>query len=72
MLNWRKNNINNYKSIPRRVKETGEKLNIICGNFELTIQEVKSLKNEISELKSLEFTEEVPEKKAEKMDEYRF
>ena len=39
-------------------------LNIISGNFEITMNEIKNLKQEISELKSsLDFTEEVLEKK---------
>ena len=45
-------------------------LNIISGNFEITMNEIKNLKQEISELKrSLDFTEEVLEKKVEKLKE---
>ena len=45
-------------------------LNIISGNFEITMNEIKNLKQEISELKSsLDFTEEVLEKKVEKLEE---
>ena len=39
----------------------------ISGNFEITMNEIKNLKQEISELKSsLDFTEEVLERKVEK------
>ena len=45
-------------------------LNIISRNFEITMNKIKNLKQEISELKSsLEFTEEVLEKKVEKLEE---
>ena len=45
-------------------------LNIISDNFEITMNEIKNLKQEISELKSsLDFTEEVLEKKVEKLKE---
>ena len=45
-------------------------LNIISGNFEITMNEIKNLKQEISELKSsLDFTEDVLEKKVEKLEE---
>ena len=38
--------------------------NIICGNFEITMKEIKDLKAEVSDLKDcLEFTENVIEKK---------
>ena len=43
--------------------------NIISGNFEITMNEIKNLKQEISELKtSLDFTEDVLEKKVEKLE----
>ena len=39
-------------------------VNIISGNFEITMKEIKDLKAEVSDLKdSLEFTENVIEKK---------
>ena len=39
-------------------------VNIISGNFEITIKEIKDLKAKVSDLKnSLEFTENVIEKK---------
>ena len=39
-------------------------LNIISGNFEITMNEIKNLKQRFSELKSsLDFTEDVLEKK---------
>ena len=45
-------------------------LNIINGNFEITTNEIKNLKQEIGELKnSLDFTEEALEKKVEKLEE---
>ena len=45
-------------------------LNIISGNFEITTNEIKNLKHEISELKSsLDFMEGVLEKKVEKLEE---
>ena len=45
-------------------------LNIISGNFEITINEINSLKQEISKLKSsLDFTQDVLEKKVEKLEE---
>ena len=46
-------------------------LSIIRGNFEITnLNEIKNLKQEISELKScLDFTEDVLEKKFEKLEE---
>ena len=45
-------------------------LNIVSGNFEITMNEIKNLKQEISELKSsLDFTEDVLEKKVEKLEE---
>ena len=41
-----------------------QQLNIISGNFEITMKEIKDLKAEVSDLKdSLEFTENVIEKK---------
>ena len=44
---------------------------MISGNFELTMKEVNKLKNETSELKrSLEFIEELLEKKAGKINQY--
>ena len=50
-----------------RKKQERNILNIISGNFEITMNEIKNLKQEISELKSsLDFTEEVLEKKVEK------
>ena len=45
-------------------------LNITSGNFEITMNEIKKLKQEISELKrSLDFTEDVLEKRVEKFEE---
>ena len=45
-------------------------LDIISGKFEITMNEIKNLKHEISELKSnLDFTEDVLEKKVEKLEE---
>ena len=45
-------------------------LNIISRNFVMTMNEIKNLKQEISELKgSLYFSEEVLEKKVEKLEE---
>ena len=45
-------------------------LNIISRNFEITMNKIKNLKQEISELKSsLDFTEKVLEKKVEKLEE---
>ena len=45
-------------------------LNIISGNFEITMNEMKNLKQEISELKSsLDFKEDVLKKKVEKLEE---
>ena len=45
------------------------KKNIISGNFEITIKKIKGLKAEVSDLKdSLEFTENVIEKKVEKLE----
>ena len=44
-------------------------LSITHGNFEITMNEIKNLKQEISELKScLDFTEDVLEKKFEKLE----
>ena len=43
-------------------------INIISGNFEITMKEIKDLKAEVSDLKgSLEFTEIFIEKKVEKL-----
>ena len=43
-------------------------VNIISGDFEITMKEIKDLKAEVSDLKdSLEFTENVIEKKVEKL-----
>ena len=45
-------------------------MNIISGNFEITMNEIKNSEQEISELKSsLGFTEGVLEKKIEKLEE---
>ena len=45
-------------------------LNTISGHFEISMNEIKNLKQEISELKSsLDFTEDVLEKKVEKLEE---
>ena len=42
-------------------------VNIISGNFEITMKEMKDLKTEVSDLKDrLEFTENVIEKKSRK------
>ena len=39
-------------------------INIISGNFEITIPEIKDIKTEVSDLKnSLEFTEDIIEKR---------
>ena len=44
--------------------------NIISGNFKINMNEIKNLKQEISELKSsLDFTENILEKKVEKLEE---
>ena len=44
-------------------------INIIGGNFEITMKEIKNLKAEISDLKDIfEFTENVIEKKVEKLE----
>ena len=44
-------------------------VNIISGNFEITMKEIKDLKAEVSDLKgSLEFTENVIEKKVQKLE----
>ena len=44
-------------------------INIISGNFEITMKEIKSLKAEVSDLKdNLEFTENVIGKKVEKLE----
>ena len=44
-------------------------INIISGNFEITMKEINDLKAEVSDLKdSLEFTENVIEKKVEKLE----
>ena len=43
-------------------------INIISGNFKITVKEIKALKAEVSDLKdSLEFTENLIEKKVEKL-----
>ena len=48
-------------------------INIISGNFEITMKEIKDLKGEVSDLKdSLEFTENVIEKKVEKLPSQHF
>ena len=48
-------------------------INIISGNFEITMTEIKDLKGEVSDLKdSLEFTENVIEKKVEKLPSQHF
>ena len=44
-------------------------VNIISDNFDITMKEIKALKAEVSYLKdSLEFTENVIEKKVEKLE----
>ena len=44
-------------------------INIVSSNFEITMKEIKDLKAEVSDLKdSLEFTENVIEKKVEKLE----
>ena len=51
-------------------KQEGNIVNIISGNFKITMNEIKNLKQEISELKSsLDFPENVLEKKVEKLEE---
>ena len=48
-------------------------INIIRGNFEITMKEIKDLTVEVSDLKdSLEFTENVIEKKVEKLPSQHF
>ena len=48
-------------------------INIISGNFEITMKEIKDVKAEVSDLKdSLEFTENVIEKKVEKLPSQHF
>ena len=50
-------------------KQKKKIINIISGNFEITMKEIKDLKAEVSDLKdSLEFTENVIEKKVEKLE----
>ena len=45
-------------------------LNIISGNLEITMDEIKNLKQKISEVKgTLDFTEDVLQKKVEKLEE---
>ena len=45
-------------------------INIISGNFEITMTEIKDLKGEVSNLKdSLEFTENVIEKKVDNLED---
>ena len=45
-------------------------LNIISGNLEITMNEIKNLKQKISEVKgTLDFTEDVLQKKVEKLEE---
>ena len=51
-------------------KQKRNVVKIVSGNFEITMNEIKHLKQEISELKSgLDFTEDVLEKKVEKLEE---
>ena len=51
-------------------KQEGNIVNIISGNFKITMNEIKNLKQEISEIKSsLDFPENVLEKKVEKLEE---
>ena len=52
-------------------KEQGPNiLNIISGNLEITMNEIKNLKQKISEVKgTLDFTEDVLQKKVEKLEE---
>ena len=48
-------------------KQEKKIVNIISGNFEITMKEIKEFKAEVSDLKdSLEFTENVTEKKSRK------
>ena len=50
-------------------KQENKIINIISGNFEITMKEIKDLKTEVSYLKdNLEFTENVIEKKVEKLE----
>ena len=50
-------------------KQKKNVINIINGNFEITMKEIKDLKAEVNDLKdSLEFTEHVIEKKEEKLE----
>ena len=50
-------------------KQENNIINIISGNFEITMKEIKDLKTEVSDLKdNLEFTENVIEKKIEKLE----
>ena len=48
LLTQKKNNIDNKKSIPRRVPEIKKNLTQLMEILKLTIKEVNSLKNEIS------------------------
>ena len=51
-------------------KEERNILNIISGDFEITMNEIKNLKQEISQLRSsLDFAEDVLEKKVGKLEE---
>ena len=50
-------------------KQERKILKIISGNYEITMNEIKNVKMEISELKSsLDFTEDVLEKKVENLE----
>ena len=50
-------------------KQERKILKIISGNYEITMNEIKNVKLEISELKSsLDFTEDVLEKKVENLE----
>ena len=51
------------------LQQEEKNINIISGNFEITMKEIKDLKAEVSDLKdSLEFTENVIEKKVGKLE----
>lgn len=48
----------NQKGFWRRIKKTGAKHKIISPNLEINVQQVKSFKNEVNELKkSVKFTQ---------------
>ena len=51
-------------------KQQKNLLNLISGNLEITMKEIKSIKTEMNDLKkSIEFTENVQEEKVQKCQE---